>query len=334
MDTTHSSPNEQVMVYGASGHTGRFIVDELRRRGVEPVLAGRSTGDRVFGLDDADAVRRGLDGIGVVINAAGPFLDTGLPLARGAVAAGAHYLDVTAEQPAAQELYREVDGAARDAGVAVVPAMAFYGGLSDLLATALLGDVRDADAIDVAFGLDHWWPTAGSLATGARNTAPRLVVRGGELVALGEPDTRTWTFPGALGEQAVVAVPFTDVVTIARHLDVGEVRSYLTSVSLAELRDPATQAPEAVDETGRSAQTFVVEVVVRRGQDLLRASAQGNDIYAVSAPIVVEGALRLLAGEGRATGAVAPGAVLDAAPVLEALAREVPDFSVSLPVRA
>ena len=30
MDTT--SP--QVMVYGASGHTGRFIVDELRRRGV------------------------------------------------------------------------------------------------------------------------------------------------------------------------------------------------------------------------------------------------------------------------------------------------------------
>ena len=330
MDTTSS----QVMVYGASGHTGRFVVDELRRRGVEPVLAGRSSGTRVFGLDDPHAVRRGLDGIGVVVNAAGPFLDTGLPLARGAVEAGAHYLDVTAEQPAVQELYRGLDAPARVAGVAVVPAMAFYGGLADLLVTAVLGDATEADAIDVAFGLDHWWPTAGSLATGARNTVPRLVVRGGELVPLGEPTTRSWTFPGALGEQPVVAVPFTDVVTIDRHLDVAEVQSHLTAVSLAELRDPATRAPEAADELGRSAQRFVVDVEVRRGADVVRAHASGTDIYAVSAPIVVEGALRLLRGQGRAVGAVAPGEVFDAADVLAALEREVPDFSVSLPVRA
>ena len=226
------------------------------------------------------------------------------------------------------------DGPARGAGVAVVPAMAFYGALSDLLATALLDGGAAADAIDVAFGLDHWWPTAGSLATGARNTAPRLVVRGGELVPLGQPDTRSWTFPGSLGEQEVVAVPFTDVVTIARHLDVGEVRSYLTSASLAELRDPGTRAPEAVDEAGRSAQRFVVEVAVRRGPETVRASVAGQDIYAVSAPIVVEGALRLLRRRGRATGAVAPGSAFDGAEVLAALEREVPGFSVSLPVRA
>lgn len=325
--------NSQVMVYGASGHTGRFVVDELRRRGVEPVLAGRSGGTRVFGVDDPDAVRRGLDGVAVVINAAGPFLDTGLPLARGAVAAGAHYLDVTAEQPAAQELYRELDAPAREAGVAVVPAMAFYGGLSDLLVTALLAGGTTADEVDVAFGLDHWWPTAGSLATGARNTAPRLVVRGGELVPLGDPTTRAWTFPGELGDQEVVAVPFTDVVTIARHLDVGEVRSHLTAVSLAELRDPATRAPEAVDAAGRSAQRFVVDVAVRRGADVARASVSGRDIYAVSAPIVVEGALRLLAGDGRATGAVAPGEAFEPTSVLAALEREVPELAVSLPAR-
>ena len=33
--------NERVLVYGATGHTGRFVVDELLRRGLEPVLAGR-----------------------------------------------------------------------------------------------------------------------------------------------------------------------------------------------------------------------------------------------------------------------------------------------------
>lgn len=331
MDITHSP----VMVYGASGHTGRFIVDELRRRGLEPVLAGRSAGDRVFGLDDADAVRRGLDGVAVVINAAGPFLDTALPLARGAVAAGADYLDVTAEQPAAQALYREVDGAARDAGVAVVPAMAFYGGLSDLLAAAVLGDAHEADEIDVAFGLDHWWPTAGTRATGARNTAPRVVVRRGELVPFdGSAALTSWTFGEPLGKQEVVAMPFSDVVTITRHLRVGDLSSYLSSGSLAEIRDPGTEAPAPVDGAGRSAQRFVVEVAVRRGGTTERASVSGRDIYAVSAPIVVEGALRLRAGEGRTAGAVAPGEVFDAPSVLDALAREVPDLDVTLPVRA
>lgn len=336
MDTTHS----QVMVYGASGHTGRFIVDELRRRGVEPVLAGRSTGDRVFGLADPDAVRRGLAGVGVVVNAAGPFLDTALPLARAAVEAGAHYLDVTAEQPVVAELYRELHEPARTAGVAVVPAMAFYGGLADLLATATLGEtsaaeaIDAADAIDVAFGLDHWWPTAGTRVTGARNTAPRVVVRGGELVPFdGSAATTSWTFAEPLGEQEVVGMPFSDVLTIARHLRVGEVGSYLTATSLAEIRDPGTAAPAAVDETGRSAQRFVVDVAVRRGADTVHAHVSGRDIYAVSAPIVVEGALRLLAGQGRAVGAVAPGEVFDAAAVLASLAREVPDLSVSLPSR-
>ena len=93
---------------------------------------------RVVALDDPALLRRALAGVGAVINCAGPFLDTALPLARAAVAAGAHYLDVTAEQAAVQQLYRELDAPARDAGVAVVPAMAFYGGLADLLVTAAL----------------------------------------------------------------------------------------------------------------------------------------------------------------------------------------------------
>jgi hypothetical protein len=112
------------------------------------------------------------------------------------------------------------------------------------------------------------------------------------------------------------------------------VRSSITAGSLAEIRDAGTPAPEATDDAGRSAQRFVVVVVVCRGAHVARGSVVGRDIYAVSAPIVVEGALRLLRGEGRTTGAVAPGEVFDAPAVLDALEREVPDLEVSLPVRA
>jgi Saccharopine dehydrogenase NADP binding domain len=328
--------SERVLVYGATGHTGRFVVDELLRRGLTPVLAGRSAerlvavaprhaalDRRVVGLDDPDLLRRAVAGAGAVINCAGPFLDTALPLARAAVAAGAHYLDVTAEQPVVQELYRELDAPARDAGVAVVPAMAFYGGLADLLVTdALDGDSR-ADEVEVAIGLDRWWPTAGTRTTSARNTATRLVIHDGALSALASPaPTGAWPYPAPLGSQPVVQLPFSEVITIDRHLDVGELRSYLNTAPLDDLRDPATPPPSAADQSGRSAQQFVVDVVVRRGSHNRRITATGRDIYAVTAPIVVEGVVRLLDGRHRGPGAAAPGEAFDAGEVLAALEQD------------
>lgn len=327
---------ERVLVYGATGHTGRFVVDELLRRGLTPVPAGRSAErlacvapqhaaleHRVVGLDDPDVLRRAVAGTGAVINCAGPFLDTAVPLARAAVGAGAHYLDVTAEQAAVQELYRELDAPARAAGVAVVPAMAFFGGLADLLVTAALDGDSRAEEVEIAIGLDRWWPTAGTRATGARNTATRLVIRDGELTALASPSpTGTWSYPEPLGDQPVVQLPFSEVITIARHLDVGDLRSYLNTGPLEDLHDAETPPPTAVDEGGRSAQRFAVDVVVRRRSDTRRISGSGRDIYAVTAPIVVEGAARLLDGRHRGPGAVAPGEAFDADDVLAALERD------------
>jgi hypothetical protein len=334
--------SERVLVYGASGHTGRFVVDELLRRGLTPVPAGRSAerlaavsprhaalDHRVVSLDDPDLLRRAVAGAGVVVNCAGPFLDTAVPLARAAVEAGAHYLDVTAEQPAVQELYRELDAPARVAGVAVVPAMAFYGGLADLLVTAALdGDAR-ADEVDVAIGLDRWWPTAGTRATGARNIATRLVIRDGALAPLASPaPTGRWSYPAPLGDQPVVQLPFSEVITIDRHLDVGELRCYLNTAPLDDLHDSATPPPSAADKHGRSAQQFDVDVVVRRGSDTRRISAAGRDIYAVTAPIVVEGAVRVLDGRHRGPGAAAPGEAFDAVEMLAALERETEGLAV------
>ncbi|WP_182112364.1 MULTISPECIES: trans-acting enoyl reductase family protein [unclassified Actinotalea] len=321
-----------VLVYGASGHTGRFVVRELVRRGLVPVLAGRSAerlaaaspsdalAVREVGVDEPDRLREAVADVGAVINCAGPFLDTALPLARAAVAAGAHYLDVTAEQPVVRAVYDELDGPARAAGVAVVPAMAFYGGLADLLLTAVLDGARAADEVDVAIALDHWWPTEGTRATGARNTVTRQVVRGGHLVPLAAPAaTATWAFPPPFEEQAVVELPLSEVMTVHRHLQVGELRSWLTTAPLEELRDARTPPPTASDDDGRSAQRFVVDVAVRRGSARRRITASGRDIYAISAPIVVEGVARLLDGRHRGTGALAPGQAFDAADLLQSL---------------
>lgn len=241
-----------VVVYGAYGHTGRFIVEELLAKGVTPVLAGRDARrleayrpagqlERcVATIDSASDLERAFADAGVVINAAGPYLDTGLPVARAAIAAGAHYLDLSAEQAAVRAIHLHLDGAAKAAGVTLVPAMAFYGCFADLLAARALSGRTRADRVDVAVWLDRWWPTEGTRITGERNTVPRQVLRAGQLSDLGEPPTSRWTFADPVGEQAMVEVPFSEVMTIARHLEVTELRSHLATGALSDVRDAST----------------------------------------------------------------------------------------------
>ena len=49
--------NQRVTVFGAYGHTGRFVVSELRQRGWTPILSGRDP-DKLNALGD---VHPGLD---------------------------------------------------------------------------------------------------------------------------------------------------------------------------------------------------------------------------------------------------------------------------------
>jgi short subunit dehydrogenase-like uncharacterized protein len=316
-----------IAVYGASGHTGRFVVAELRRRGWPVIVVGRRAAGmpadvpaRTAAIDDPLALDRALRDCALVINCAGPFLDTAAPVVDAALRAGCSYLDVTAEQASARSTFERYDEPARAAGVTVIPAAGFYGGLADLLASALVGDAR-ADDITIAIALDHWWPTDGTRRTGERNRVPRVVVEDGRLVPMTLPARQTdWRFAAPHGAQRMVEVGTADAVTIARHLDVRSVHTFLNASSVDELRDAATPPPVAVDAQGRSAQRFAMEVVAVGATGTRRARAHGQDIYAVSAPIVVEAALRLLDPAFQRRGALALGQAFDAADFLRALA--------------
>ena len=322
-----------VLVYGAHGHTGRFVVAELLRQGLTPILSGRDSARlgemagqfpglevRAATVGDSHSLDSAVRGAAVVVNCAGPFLDTAVPVAAAAVHAGAHYLDVTAEQAAVQQVYRAHEELAWRTDVAVIPAMAFYGGLADLLATDAAAGWETVDAITVAIGLDRWWPTEGTRNTGRRNTATRLVVDGGRLAPAPSPaPRRDWEFPRA----ARAADRRRHPVRRDHHhrASPGRVknRHLPRDRGAGGHPEPATPAPRAIDETGRSAQQFAVDVVVRRGEQERRISAAGRDIYAVTAPLVVEAARRLIDGRAKVQGAAAPGEVFDAVDFLDAL---------------
>jgi hypothetical protein len=110
---------------------------------------------------------------------------------------------------------------------------------------------------------------------------------------------------------------------------VASLRTYLNNAPLRDLHNPNTPPPIATDEKGRSAQTFLVDVVVRKGNSIRRAIAQGRDIYAFTAPLVVEAVERILDGRARSSGALAPGETFDSTDFLRALAPEYLTFELA-----
>jgi hypothetical protein len=189
------------------------------------------------------------------------------------------------------------------------------------MASALVGESRVVDDIQVAVALDSWHPTQGTRHTGARNTAERMVIREGRLepVAHAVPG-RTWDFPAPFGVQDVVAVTLSEMVTMSRHIRTRAATSYMNLAPLNDIRDAATPAPVAVDERGRSSQRFVMDVRVSDTSGERRATATGLDIYAVTAPLVVEACTRILKWPaGSKTGACAPGEAFDSRDFLSSL---------------
>ncbi len=109
------SSSKPVVVYGASGYTGRIICEYLREFNVPFIAAGRDK-DRVQevvshipGIETASydvaevehttaALTELFRGASVVCNTVGPFISYGDEVAEACLAVGAHYLDTTGEQ--------------------------------------------------------------------------------------------------------------------------------------------------------------------------------------------------------------------------------------------
>lgn len=108
--------NKPVVVYGASGYTGRLICEYLREYNVPFVAAGRdadklaeSMRSHVPGIETADyeiaevgndvaSLTELFTGASVVCNTVGPFSRYGPAVVEACLAAGVHYTDTTGEQ--------------------------------------------------------------------------------------------------------------------------------------------------------------------------------------------------------------------------------------------
>jgi short subunit dehydrogenase-like uncharacterized protein len=322
-----------LLIYGAYGYTGELIVDEALRRGLRPVIAGRSverlralegrTGleTRACGLDDSNALRDMLRGIDVVIHAAGPFTITSKPMGKACLSAGVHYLDITGEIPVFEKL-AAIDQRAKDAGIMMMPGTGFDVVPTDCLAAHLKRRLPSGSQLSLAIGTDGGGLSRGTIKTMLRHLGLGGIERvDGQLVSA-PVGNRQRDVDFGTGPTAVISIPWGDLSTAYHSTGIPNITCFASYPPL--MRAVATRVhhvapvframpvqaalhwlvgnvlpPGPTAEVRATARSLVWGELRDSVGNVVRARCTGPEGYALTATSAVDIALRTLAGEGK-----------------------------------
>ena len=192
-----------VVIYGASGYTGRLVAEYLREYQLPFIAAGRNPEaiqaamDKVPGIETAEYEVRKVDhsleslvelfkSAKVICNTVGPFARFGTVTVQAALEAGCHYIDTTGEQEWMLDMRDEFGAAYAEKGLLLAPSTAYMHALGNIAAEFCL-DEPGIDTLDAAC-IPTGVPTVGSIRTVmdlVRNKQHWL--ENGQLVELEDP---------------------------------------------------------------------------------------------------------------------------------------------------
>jgi short subunit dehydrogenase-like uncharacterized protein len=229
----------EFLIYGANGYTGALIAREAVARGHRPVLAGRNAtalaalagglglDSRAFALVDPRQVAEGVRGMRAVLNCAGPFARTYLPMAEACLSAGVHYLDITGEVAVFEGLATR-DADARAAGIMLLPGVGFDVVPSDCLAAHLKRRLPSATRLDLGF-LSSGGMSRGTATTVAQNLDGGGLVRQAGVLRPVPAAWKTRVIDFGTGPVAAITIPWGDVSTAYHSTGIPDIEVYMAA---------------------------------------------------------------------------------------------------------
>lgn len=302
---------KKFMIYGASGYTGGMVAEHAASAGLGLVLAGRPQNlaaletlarrlgaeVRLFSLDDTEAIGSNLEDIAVVLNAAGPFLNTAKLLMSAAIRAGVHYLDFSAELNTYREAL-DLDAQARAVGVMLLPGSGGSVALLGSLAGHAVARVENPQKISIALQV------AGTMSKGSVTSAGQTIVTetfhfvDGELVERSPEEVRNFDF--GKGPQSAFPVTLPDLLTIHQATGVPNIETFVHITAGAFPTGEAKELPigPSADERAANRYHAAVEVINADGT-VARSVLDTVNGYTFTAMAAAEAGRRVLAGEFR-----------------------------------
>ncbi|MES2127936.1 MAG: DUF5938 domain-containing protein [Pseudomonadota bacterium] len=174
------SATRKVLVYGASGYTGKLVAEALAQRNIPFYMAGR-TRARLESAREVVQQRHGapvdaeivvanntveellplFEQVDVVINVAGPFMQVAWPVVEAALQAGCHYLDTTGEQDWTAAIGAKFGAAFAARDLLLCPANSFMWAAGALAAEVVLENPA-IDSLDICYQIDNGLPSEAS----------------------------------------------------------------------------------------------------------------------------------------------------------------------------
>ncbi len=185
----------QFLLYGANGYTGKLIAKLAATYNVQPLLAGRTEANikplaaelqlpyRIIDLDDKAALENALSEVKLVLHAAGPYVYTAKQMIEACLQTGVHYIDINGDI-SVFEMLKKYDTAAKEKDIMVMPGVGFDVVPTDCIALQLKNKMPDATHLKLAFasiggGLSHGTATtmAGKIGEGGAVRENGKIVR-------------------------------------------------------------------------------------------------------------------------------------------------------------
>lgn len=187
-----------VVVYGASGYTGKLICAHLATYKIPFIAAGRDAkrleeemakqpelkdaAYEVAAVDhDVEALTKLFTGAKVVYNVVGPFMQLGEPVVAACLAAGAHYLDTTGEtdwMAFARDKFGEAFAAK---GLLLCPASSYMWAAGNIAAEVAL-ETPGIDSLDILYLADSNTSVASTKSFLRMCTKPQYFLEHNKLV--------------------------------------------------------------------------------------------------------------------------------------------------------
>ncbi|WP_085690531.1 MULTISPECIES: trans-acting enoyl reductase family protein [unclassified Pseudomonas] len=296
-----------LMIYGATGYTGRMAAEHAKAQGLDLVIAGRTAEKleslaaqldvpfRVFKPDEQAA--QALEGIAVLLNFAGPFAQTADALMQACIQAGVDYLDITAEI----NVYRRAEqlGAqAASANVMLLPGVGWDVVPTDCLAMHVARRVPQPRSLKIALQVAGSMSRGSALSVGEIIGAGLLMRVDGQLVAT--PDAQPRHFDFGNGPVLCAPLSFGDLVTGWQSTGIPDIAMFVHISGDAFPDGDLSQLPDgpSVEQREVHRARAVAEVSGANGS-VARSVIETVNGYTYTPLAAVEAARRVLSGERR-----------------------------------
>jgi short subunit dehydrogenase-like uncharacterized protein len=179
--------NKKILIYGATGYTGKILARHLVAKGVMPILAARSSKveqlgkdlnctTRVFSSDDGE---KHLHDVDVLVNLAGPFSATQDGLIQGCIRSKTYYLDIAGEFAEMENAFK-YDREAKEAGIVILPAAGFGVVPTDIGAKMACDKISNPNELTIAYA------TVGGASRGTLKTVLKDIQKSGHILRNGK----------------------------------------------------------------------------------------------------------------------------------------------------